>query len=399
MPSNKELTRRDVLALGSSAASAALLGPALAPAAALAQDKTMPQVARRTLGKTGKKVPILLLGGAVGFDLRFDPKIAEALRFGVNYIDAADCYNGGTCEPAVASFHKRIRGRDKLWITSKSDEHDPRGFEATLGTSLKKLETSYIDLYFLHNLEDPKYLNEDLRKVVARAKQAGRLRHFGFSCHSSNVPELLQLAAKTPWVEAVMFRYNFRKYGDKELNRAIDAAYKANVGLIAMKTQGSEAGIRDAWKKFQKKGKWTKHQAVLKAVWADRRIAAAVSHMDNFEKLRQNIAAALDKQSLTQAESQELDRYAAATRSLACDGCDHICGSAVAAPVRIADTMRFVMYHDVYGEPEKARALFAKLPVQARNLAQVDFTPANRACPYGIDVAAHMKRALHVLAG
>lgn len=46
-----------------------------------------------------------------------------------------------------------------------------------------------------------------------------------------------------------MFRYNFRQYGNKELNTAIDACAKADVGLIAMKTQGSESGIADAWKR------------------------------------------------------------------------------------------------------------------------------------------------------
>ena len=36
-------------------------------------------------------------------------------------------------------------------------------------------------------------------------------------------------------------------------------------------------------------------------------------------------------------------------RALACDGCDHICNPAVAAPVRIGATLRCLMYHDVYG--------------------------------------------------
>ena len=62
-----------------------------------------------------------------------------------------------------------------------------------------------------------------------------------------------------------MFRYNFRQYGNDKLNRGIDACVKAKVGLIAMKTQGSEASFRDAWKKFEKSGKWNKYQAVLGA--------------------------------------------------------------------------------------------------------------------------------------
>ncbi|MGD8863280.1 MAG: aldo/keto reductase [Myxococcales bacterium] len=399
-PSKATITRRELLALGGAATGAAVAGglsPSTVFAEKNAKDAPLPQVPRRVLGKTGEKIPILLLGGAVGFDARFDPKIAEALRFGVNYIDAADCYNGGQCEPAVAAFHKRAKAREKLWITSKSDAHDPEGFRETVHTSLKKLETDYIDMYFLHALEDGKYLNADLKKVVDELKAQGKIRHFGFSCHDGNVPELLELAAKTPWVEAVMFRYNFRKYDDKKLNAAMDEAHAAGVGLIAMKTQGSEASFSDAWKKFQKKGKWTKHQAVLKAVWADDRITAAVSHMDSFEKLRENIAAALDKHELTRAEWGALERYAAETRSLSCDGCDHLCSAAVDAPVRIADTLRFVMYHDVYGEPDKARELFAKLPAGARQLADVDFTGAAAACPHGVDVARHMKRALTVL--
>lgn len=67
---------------------------------------------------------------------------------------------------------------------------------------------------------------------------ARKLRHFGFSGHAGNVAELLHKAAKAPWLESVLFRYSFRSYGDKELNAAIDAAHKAGVGLIAMKTQG-----------------------------------------------------------------------------------------------------------------------------------------------------------------
>ncbi len=393
------LSRRDLFGLGGATAGAAMLGGLALPAlSAPTNEPALPQVPRRTLGKTGKSVPILLMGGGMGFDPRFDPKIAEALRFGVNYIDAADCYAGGKCETSVGAFHKKANNRSQLWITSKSDQHDVDGFGKTLEQSLRKLQTEYVDLYYLHMLENPAYLSADLAKLVEKLKKEGKIRHFGFSCHAGNVAELLNKAAGLPWVESIMFRYNFRQYGNKELNAAIDAAHKANIGLIAMKTQGSEAGIREGWQKFEKTGKWNKYQAVLKAVWEDQRISAAVSHMDTFEKLRENIGAALDKTSLTSDERKALDRYAAATRSMACDGCDHICGAAIPAGPRIGDTMRYVMYHDVYGETEKARSLFRKLPESARGLDTVDFAPASAACPNGVDVAAHMRRAQEVLA-
>ena len=393
------ITRRDLFGLGSAAAGAALAGGLALPSRpAEAEEAPLPQVPRRTLGKTGKTVPILLLGGGMGFDTKFDPRLAEGVRFGVNYVDAADCYAGGKSETGLAAYFSRAKNRDKVWVTSKSDKHDPAGFEKTVFQSLERIQTDYVDLYYLHDLGDPDYLNDELATTVLRLRKSGKIRHFGFSCHGKNVAELLHKAARTPWVESVMFRYNFRNYGEKELGEAVTAAHKAGVGLIAMKTQGSEAGFRDAWQKFEKSGKWTKHQAVLKAVWEDERITAAVSHMDTFEKLRENIGAALDKTSLTAAERESLDRYAAATRAYACDGCDQICGAAVAANVRIGDTMRYLMYHDAYGEPGKARDLFAKLPAEARALSRVDFTAASRACPHGLDVAGLMRRAEAVLA-
>ena len=387
------LTRRTLLAASGGVALASGLGPV-----ALAEEaKKLPKVPRRVLGKTGQSIPILLFGGAMRLDQRFDPKLARALQYGVDYFDAADCYGGGTCETAVGAFQTRAKVRDKIWITTKSDAHDPKGFEETLKTSLRKLGTDHVDMYFLHGLKDQELLSEALAATVARLKQDKKIRFFGFSCHDHNVPELLHAAAKTPWVDAVMFRYNFRQYGDKALNAAIDAAHAAKVGLIAMKTQGSEASFEAAWKKFEQTGKWSKHQAVLKAVWADERITAAVSHMDTFDKLEQNVAAALDSAKLTQAEQDALHKYAEATRPYACDGCDHLCGPAVDAPVQIGATLRYLMYHDVYGDPEGARTLFAQLPAAARDLARVDFSGANRACPNHLDVAAHMRRAAAVL--
>jgi uncharacterized protein len=389
-------TRRDLFTYGSAAVGSAALLATVSPREALAAE-VMPQVPRRVLGKTKQSVPILLMGMAMKLDQRFDPKLAECLRFGVNYFDVADCYAGGTSETAVASFLERTKARDKLWITTKSDAWDAKGLEATLETSLRKMKTSSVEMLYLHGLNEEEPLKDaELAKKVEELKKAGKIRFFGFSCHDGNVVDLLNRAAKTPWIDSIMFRYNFRQYGNKELNAAIDACAKAEIGLIAMKTQGSEAGLADAWQKFEKSGKWSKHQAVLKAVWADARITAAVSHMDTFEKLKANIAAALDKSELGAVDREALEKYAEATRAYACDGCEHLCNPSVAAPVQIGTTLRYLMYHDVYGETEKAKEMFAKLPERAKRLSLVDFAPANRACPHGLDVAAHMRRAAEI---
>lgn len=392
MSENNELSRRQLMALSAAASSAALLGSTPAEAKGA-------RVPRRVLGKTQQSIPILLLGGGMGFKAGSDPRIRLALQHGVNYIDTARKYAGGSSERNAASTLSRLGARNDTWITSKTPKWSARGFEQDVALSLESMKTAWIDLYFLHALDEVAPLDDrELVATVEKLKAAKKIRFFGFSCHGGNVAELLHAAAKRPFVDAVMFKYSFRDYGDRELNRAMDAAHQAGVGLIAMKTQGSEAGFRGAWKKFEQAGKWNKYQAVLKAVWADPRITAAVSHMESVEQLRENIDAALDRGSLGALELDAVRRYAELTRPYACRGCDHLCNAAVAAPVRIGTTLRSLMYHDAYGDVAKARRVFRELPPEARQLRHVDFTAANRACPQGLDVAALMQRAARLLA-
>jgi uncharacterized protein len=394
--SERDMNRRQVLSSAGATAGGLVLASTLGVGPrALAASAV--QVPRRVLGRTGEKIPILLMGGSMPLDLRFDPKLAQGFRFGVDYFDTAASYTGGNSERAIGAFHKRAGLRNKLWITTKSHEHDPPGVEASLGKSCERLQTDHVEMLFLHGLRDPKFINDELRATVERLRKEKKIRFFGFSCHQGNVAELLELAARTPWIDAVMFRYNFQQYGNVELNRAIDAAVKSKVGLIAMKTQASAVSFADRQKKFEQSGKWNKFQSVLKAVWADQRLTAAVSEMDNLDKVQENVGAAVDRTKLTALEWEALWRYAAATRGNTCDGCDHLCGPALDSPVQIAATLRYLMYHDSYGKTDRARELFRELPAEARSFSHLDFSAASAACPYGLDLDRLMRRAAHLL--
>ena len=54
-------------------------------------------------------------------------------------------------------------------------------------------------------------------------------------------------------IDAILFRYSFRRYGDLELNRAIEACHKAGIGLMAMKTMGSVPAELEAVAEFESK--------------------------------------------------------------------------------------------------------------------------------------------------
>ena len=134
-------------------------------------------------------------------------------------------------------------------------------------------------------------------------------------------------------------------------------------------------------------------QAKLKSVWADERIDSLLSEIDSIQVMRENIAAAKSVDALSAGEWHQLNRLAALTAHLACNGCAQYCESAAGGSGAIADTLRFYMYHESYGDPARARRLYSALPVERRNFEGADLAAAAAACPQGIDIAGRLQAA------
>lgn len=386
------IPRRDFLA--------GLTGPA-APGP-LAQDATGPRrVPRKTLGSTGATVPIILMGGSTTFDEQYDKRLHRAFQLGVDYIDTAQIYAAGQSQKTIAPFLAQV-GRDKVWVTSKvklvGSRATPENYSKGLDKCLDDLETDYLDLFFLHMIERVEDLDPPFIKMGEELKKVGKTRFFGFSCHHGNVPEMMMKAATigSAGIDAIMFRYNFRQYGDVELNRAIDACKEAGIGLIAMKTQGSVPPDLEKVVDFQSRN-FTLPQAKLKAVWADERIDAAVSGMNNVEEVMENTAAAMSQAPLAMSEFVQLKRLAALTSAWHCLGCGHRCEPCATGHPRIADTLRYLMYHECYGEAEEAKRLYGALAENERDFERIDLSAAEAACPQGIPIRERLALAKRLL--
>ncbi len=365
-----------------------------------AEEVLPARVPRKTLGTTGESIPILLLGCAQKFDEKYDKILHRCYKEGVDYLDTALVYADGMSHKTIAPFLEQIDDRKSIWITSKgmgrTGEPSPETYTKELDICLEQLGTDYLDLYFMHALDDPQYLDPEYIKMGEALRKSGKTRYFGFSCHGGRQVELLNKAAQVGGLDAIMFRYSFSRYGDLELNKAIDACKKAGIGLIAMKTQDSVPADQEEVVAFESKN-FNLAQAKLKAVWADERIDSAVSHMDNTKKLAENVEAAKSPVQLSMNEIQQLRRIARATAEYSCQGCSRLCESRVEGEVKVADTLRFLMYHEAYGEPEKARKLYRELRPEERALEGVDFRAASAACPQGIDIARRMEHARRTL--
>ena len=363
-----------------------------------------PQVPKRKLGKTGIKLPCLCLGG--NQDLIANQIVLRmAPRWGVTYWDSAHIYTGGNSEIGIGNFlTKNPQMRKKLFITSKaSSATSIAQVEERLHTSLKRAKTDYFDLYYgYHQCPDPALLTNELKEWAQSAKKRKLIKHFGISTHQ-NMADVLAAAAKLDWIEVVMTIYSFRLMQDKKLNAAIDACHKAGKGIMAIKTLGMGQKITtDEDKKltdhFLQRG-FTKEQAKIKAVLQDKRFTAVCVGMKNIRELTSNVAAALDKTKLTQADTQALTEYAQATCDGYCAGCANICNTALPDTPYINDIMRYLMYYKSYGEHEEAKQLFAQIPAKVRNkLLSTDFSLAEARCPQHLPIGRLVAEAANKLA-
>jgi len=170
-----------------------------------------------------------------------------------------------------------------------------------------------------------------------------------------------------------------------------------------MKTQGRRQKIESEEDKklaghFLERG-FTPGQSMIKAVLQDERFSSACVGMPSVAILTENVAAALDKTELTQADMKVFKEYAKATCSGYCAGCAHICQSALPDIPYVSDIMRYLMYYNSYGEKEMARELFAEIPRNVRSrLLSTNYTFAEARCPQCIAIGELIAEAVSKLA-
>jgi predicted aldo/keto reductase-like oxidoreductase len=375
------------------------------PGSVGAQTPTAGQAAampRRKLGKTGAEVSILCLGGM--FDtVNNQLLLRQSLNWGITYWDTAEAYGNGLSEEGFGRFFTRYpETRKSIFLVTKFRTSPPDQMSSALDKGLKRLCTDYVDAFFTHGISDFNQIT-GLRDWVEQMKKAGKIRWFGFSTHT-NMEDCLLAAAKSGWIDTVMFTYNFRLMNAPKMKEAVDACAQAGIGLTSFKTQAggqvkpdTEAEFK-LLQKFLDKG-FTDKQAKLKAVWENPQIASVCSQMPNLAYLSANVAAARDQKALAKSDCEALERFAHETRSGYCAGCGRICQAAVGGTVPVNDVMRCLMYYKDYGDRDLARDVFAGLSEAARShLTEIDYSTAEKACPQGLAIAELMAEASQLLA-
>ena len=372
----------------------------LTPSARAADAPAADVLPRRQLGKAGPQVTMLCMGGMM---TALSPDYLDiAWSMGIRYFDTADCYLHGQSEKIVGQWLAKYPERRKeIFLVSKDHPH---GSTEPLLTMIDKrlaaLGTSYLDAFYIHGLGTREYGEDSVnwpksdtyKRVAAELKNSGKVKMVGFSCHDARLSDYLNSAAEGGFLDIVMLQYNpfYAKGGP--VDKAIDAAHQAGIGLVAMKTMRSTKDVPKRLPELDKLG-LTTHQGVLQAVWSDPRISVVCNMIDNVDQMTASVAAARSyKEPLKFSQIELLRETVVAGRRTMCTGCPACEAFARQTGFAFHDIARFVTYYEQDGNTE-ARAYYQALPAAVRDASQVDLAALRDACHFKTDYPEIIRRA------
>lgn len=154
--------------------------------------------------------------------------LRRAYDGGFRFFDTARYYTDSEKKLGIAFSGMR----DKIVIASKTMAQDVKTFRSDLETSLRELQTDYIDIYQFHN---PPFMPKPddgtgLYEEMLKAKSEGKIRHISITSHRCFIAEE---AVKSGLYATLQYPFSYI-CGETE-HRLVELCRQHDVGFIAMK--------------------------------------------------------------------------------------------------------------------------------------------------------------------
>lgn len=184
-----------------------------------------------TLGKTGITVAQNAFGALPIQRLAHDDAVSlvrHAYEGGMRYFDTARAYSDS--EEKLGDAFKGMR--DRVFIATKTMARTPEEFWEQLDTSLRNLQTDYIDVHQFHCVPQC-YAPDDgtgLYECMLEAKEQGKVRHIGVTAHKI---EVAFDCVRSGLYETMQFPFSYLS-GEREVE-LVKLCKETDTGFIAMK--------------------------------------------------------------------------------------------------------------------------------------------------------------------
>jgi hypothetical protein len=391
-----DASRRRFLASGLALPATALAVPASTPQQsqkrpAAPVPASAPTAQVRQLGKTGLKVSSVGFGCMLTSDTSV---INRAMDQGVNFFDTARVYQGGNNERMVGAA---LKGRRKdVVLCTKSISPTKAGVLADLDTSLKELQTDYLDVWYLHSKSKPEDIKEELLEAQQIAKQQGKIRFAGISTHIGH-RELIPAVIKTGKFDVLLVSYNFTM--QNTIDDLLEQTHSAGIGVVAMKVMaGGYTPIRavptdpKVVAMLHREGAFL---AALKWVLRTRNVDTTIPSIVDVDQLEENLRAMSAPFTLADGKilAAHLD-FLGPRYCRMCGKCDGTCRQGL----QVADMLRFLTYAEGYGQFALAREKFLEMPSEHAAVRCGDCSGCTVQCANGVKVAERLSHAQELFA-
>jgi len=381
------IDRRRFLELG--IATTGLAVGACPAGAPRAEGRTSGGMRYRPLGRTGLEVSEI----AFGAHQVHNPQLMQAaLDAGINTFCTSGSYLDGREEESIGQVIRAIgpRRRDELVLVTGESIRPGTTRQRILTlieTSLRRLGTDHIDVYYLSEACSAADLRvEALFEAYEEARRAGKVSHLGMSGHCGGMQACLNAAIDDGRFRMLFTKYDFVSY--PEVGQILHRAAERGIGTMVFKV---DAGGRQQEVRDLEKGGLSFRQATLKWALANPDVSSVAVTITSFDRIKECTGAV--GSTLTEAESEMLDRYAREMHDKYCRFC-RSCERRCPHGAAVADVMRYAMYFSSYGREKDAMRLYAALPGE-RSAAACDGCagPCEGACPFGRAIRAEMVAA------
>ena len=262
------------------------------------------------------------------------------IEAGYNYFDTSFVYHNGKSEEAVRKAVIERYPRESVLIATKFPTFNLKSeeeIEPIFAQHLNNLGVEYIDYYLLHNLQTVLYDGVDgnggavktchLIDHALKWKADGKIRHLGFSFHSS--PELLdRILTEHPEFEFVQIPLNYIDWSSQlvRAREAYEVIRKHGKQVIIMEPVkgGGLAMVPEAVEKRLKE----MDPNASAASWAMRfagsldGVLCNLSGMSTLEQVRDNISTVQRLEPLAEEEKERLFQLASVYRDAGPIGSD-----------------------------------------------------------------------------
>ncbi len=195
----------------------------------------------KKLGFGCMRLPVVGGDTSVIDDAAFCRMIDTYLERGFTYFDTAYPYHNGKSEEAVGRCLVDRYPRERfllatkmpVWLVKETSDYD-----RLFAEQLARCKVSYFDFYLLHALNRESAAAEEQRggfDFIRRMKEAGKIRHIGFSFHDS-AEALEEILKAHPEMEFVQLQINYYDWESKKVQsrKCYETAVKYGVPVIVM---------------------------------------------------------------------------------------------------------------------------------------------------------------------